>query len=82
MARRYRKENGRLDEGFYDELDAYSRENPLFDDLQPASPSAAGLPPKEQLKVGTWYNGPNGRGLWTGEGFLMEEEVMQGQGGQ
>lgn len=32
LAREYRKKNGQLDEGFYDELSRYSEQNPLFAD--------------------------------------------------
>lgn len=38
MARAYRAKNGALDERFLDELQAFSNENPLFDDL--AAPTA------------------------------------------
>jgi hypothetical protein len=41
MARDYRKKNGRFDEGFYDELQAWSEKNPLFPEAaNAASPSA------------------------------------------
>lgn len=42
MARKYRKDNGRLDEGFYDELEQWSAENPLFNDLSTPDPAASG----------------------------------------
>lgn len=58
VAREYRKKHGRLDEGFYDELQAYADANPLFADLQAQKPSAApampsapgGLPPGWSVK--------------------------------
>lgn len=37
MARQYRKKHGSFDEGFYDELEAFSSANPMFG--EPASPS-------------------------------------------
>jgi hypothetical protein len=41
MARDYRKKNGRFDEGFYDDLQAWSEKNPLFPSAANAvSPSA------------------------------------------
>jgi hypothetical protein len=40
MARDYRKKNGRFDEGFYDELQAWSDKNPLFPAAANAAPSA------------------------------------------
>lgn len=70
MARQYRQNKGRLDEGFFDKLDAYSREHPLFDDLQPQA--TAEVPPAEQRQIGTWYPTPKGRALWTGEGWRLE----------
>lgn len=42
MAREYRKRNGTLNEGFYDELARYSAENPLFPQTAPAGAPAAG----------------------------------------
>lgn len=36
MAREYRKKNGSLDEGFYDELARFSESNPLFQQAAPA----------------------------------------------
>lgn len=40
IAREYRKKNGKLDEGFYDELHRFSEANPLFNDLRPAGSSS------------------------------------------
>lgn len=37
IARDYRKKNGKLDEGFYDELHKLSESNPLFADLESSS---------------------------------------------
>lgn len=42
MAREYRKRNGTIDEGFYDELARYSEQNPLFKQSAPAQSPAAG----------------------------------------
>lgn len=42
MAREYRKRNGNIDEGFYDELARYSEQNPLFKQSAPAQSPAAG----------------------------------------
>lgn len=42
MARDYRKRNGSLDEGFYDELARYSEANPLFTGLNTPQPSQSG----------------------------------------
>lgn len=43
LARDYRKRNGQLDEGFYDELAKYSEQNPLFTDMSAApQPGGAG----------------------------------------
>ncbi|MFN7121890.1 MAG: hypothetical protein ACK4NM_07645 [Hydrogenophaga sp.] len=41
IAREYRKRNGTIDEGFYDELARYSAENPLFKQSAPAQAPAA-----------------------------------------
>lgn len=37
MAREYRKQNGHLDEGFYQQLKQFSEANPLFGDMGAAS---------------------------------------------
>lgn len=55
MAREYRKKNGNLNEGFYDELSRYSAANPLFGNAQ-TSPAAQPKPsmrwdPKAQKLV-------------------------------
>ncbi|RYD69107.1 MAG: hypothetical protein EOP84_29100 [Verrucomicrobiaceae bacterium] len=42
IAREYRKRNGTIDEGFYDELARYSEQNPLFKPSTPAQAPAAG----------------------------------------
>jgi hypothetical protein len=42
IAREYRKRNGAIDEGFYDELARYSEQNPLFKQSAPAQSPAAG----------------------------------------
>lgn len=42
IARDYRKRNGAIDEGFYDELARYSEQNPLFKQSAPAQTPAAG----------------------------------------
>jgi hypothetical protein len=39
LARDYRKKNGSIDEGFYEELAAFSAANPLFKDMQGGAPS-------------------------------------------
>jgi hypothetical protein len=39
LARDYRKKNGSIDEGFYEELAAFSAANPLFKDMQGDAPS-------------------------------------------
>lgn len=45
MAREYRKQHGSLDEGFYEQLQAFSEANPLFADMpQSAAPAAPALP--------------------------------------
>lgn len=44
-AREYRKQHGSLDEGFYEQLQAFSEANPLFADMpQSAAPAAPALP--------------------------------------
>lgn len=43
IAREYRKRNGTLDEGFYDELARHSAANPLFPQAAPAGAPAAGF---------------------------------------
>jgi hypothetical protein len=42
MARQYRKKNGTIDEGFYEELQAYSEKNPLFSSSTVPVPAASG----------------------------------------
>lgn len=42
LGREYRKRNGSIDEGFYDELARYSEQNPLFKQSAPAQSPAAG----------------------------------------
>lgn len=54
LARTYAKKNGgRIDEGFFDELSAFSDKNPIVP--RPASPEAA-----NSLKPGTMFIDPNG----------------------
>ncbi len=44
-AREYRKQHGSLDEGFYEQLQAFSEANPLFADMpQSTAPAAPALP--------------------------------------
>ena len=52
LARDYRKKNGRMDEGFLDELQDYSDKNPLFKGQPPAANTAptAGAPTPEDLE--------------------------------
>ena len=51
MARQYRKKNGHLDEGFYDDLAAYSAKHPLFKDKKiPTATSTGGLTFDDQEK--------------------------------
>lgn len=63
LAREYRKKHGHLDEGFYDELQAFSDKNPLF----PAAQAAATIPTIKddaeynRLPPGTDYIGPDGK---------------------
>lgn len=40
MAREYRKRNGSINEGFYDELARYSESNPLFQQQAPQAPAS------------------------------------------
>ena len=42
LAREYRKKNGQLDEGFYDELEKFSNANPLFGEKGPATDRESG----------------------------------------
>jgi hypothetical protein len=50
MARDYRKKNGSLNEGFFDELAAFSEKNPLFADMKPAEgPAASGNNPYSSM---------------------------------
>lgn len=42
MARAYRKKHGGFDDGFYDELDAFSEKNPLFGGMKVPSAAPAG----------------------------------------
>lgn len=70
MARAYRKKHGSIDEGFYDELQRYSEENPLFAE-------AEGNPIKfnrnwsaRDLKKGKTYVLPDGKArVWNGLDF-------------
>jgi hypothetical protein len=55
MARQYRKENGSLDEGFFDKLEQYSNENPLFIFNVKTPQEAMALP------SGTTFRTPDGR---------------------
>jgi len=56
----YVKKNGRLNEGFYRELEAYSNANPLFPEAgqQQASPPMQGA---RQAPDGNWYVQQNGK---------------------
>jgi hypothetical protein len=49
LARKYRAKNGHIDEGFYNELQAYSDSNPLFKDT-PSTPSNSKVIPFGDLK--------------------------------
>jgi hypothetical protein len=52
MARAYRtKNNGKFDEGFYDELAAWSEKNPLFKDGTPAATPSGALTAEEQKEL-------------------------------
>jgi hypothetical protein len=42
LARAYRKKHGAIDEGFYDELAAFSEANPLFGDVHSVEPATSG----------------------------------------
>lgn len=43
LAREYRKKNGSLDEGFYDELNDYANKNPLFQQTTPKKPASSSV---------------------------------------
>lgn len=63
-ARDYRKKHGTIDEGFFDELAAFSEKNPLFADLtmpQPASaqPAPFGAPAVGTIEDGYRFKGGN-----------------------
>jgi len=45
MARAYRKKHGHMSEDFFDELDEWSRANPLFPKKQTAAPASVSAPP-------------------------------------
>ena len=51
MAREYRSKNGRVDEGFYEELRAYSESHPLFAGVMKDAPPTGGLTPAEQAEL-------------------------------
>ncbi|HMA21653.1 MAG TPA: hypothetical protein VKO87_12675, partial [Gemmatimonadaceae bacterium] len=48
VARQYRKQNGHLDEGFYDALQNYADTHPLFPKEAPASVAPPTQPPPQQ----------------------------------
>lgn len=58
IAREYRKKNGGLDEGFYDELAAYSEKNPLFQAAGTPAPKQAG-PAVGAVQDGYRFKGGN-----------------------
>lgn len=82
LARDYRKKNGQIDEGFFDQLVTYSEKNQLFADAPPAStqsgkaaPSSGGAMlkslPQGAKQIGTSngtpvYQSPDGK-KWIGE---------------
>lgn len=76
IARDYRKKNGSIDEGFYDELAKYSEANPLFKEPT-AKPSATAArafdskPPAQQYK-GKSMTGPDGK-RYTSDGMMWKE---------
>ena len=71
LARDYRKNNGQLDEGFFDELQTYSDANPLFSDDDMTTMETARLPvvssPAEAAKLppGARFRTPDGRTMRT-----------------
>lgn len=73
IARDYRIKNGRVDEGFYQELANFSNANPLFSSAKSTpSTNAASLPPKpsaSNLVKGTIYNTARGPAKWNGLQF-------------
>ena len=56
MARDYRKQNGHLDEGFYQQLQQFSEANPLFKDL---GASSGGAPSVGTVEGGYRFKGGN-----------------------
>jgi hypothetical protein len=45
----------------------------------PEAPKAAQIPPPAERTIGSWYTGPNGRGMWTAEGWIMEGDLETGR---
>ena len=60
LAREYKRQNGKFDEGFYDKLAEFSDKNPLFPKSSP-KPSAKGLSPQEQQELDTLRKRFSGR---------------------
>lgn len=42
------------------------------------TPQQYNVPPPSERKIGTFYNTPKGRALWTGEGWQLEKDVPGG----
>jgi hypothetical protein len=57
----YVKKNGRLNEGFYRELDAYSSAHPLFPEAEQPAQSAPPMQGARQAPDGNWYVQQNGK---------------------
>jgi len=50
LAREYKKKNGSFDDGFYDELDKFSKQNPLFGGKNMPTPIQASPATREFLR--------------------------------
>jgi len=59
IAREYRKKNGTLDEGFYDELQRFSEANQLFEGGGAAKPAGPRPPSVGTVQSGYRFNGGN-----------------------
>jgi hypothetical protein len=59
IAREYRKKNGTLDEGFYDELQRFSEANPLFKGGAAAKPASPSAPAVGTVQGGYRFKGGN-----------------------
>lgn len=63
LRQNYVKQNGRLNEGFYRELEAFSNANPLFPEANSSQPGQSAPPMQgaRQAPDGNWYVQQNGK---------------------